>query len=86
MLLQSPHRYNKLLTSVHGISDHLLTERLCELEEFRLVERHVIPDSPVRVEYSLTEAGRDTEASVSTIFKWGNKWFMNESTSANTPE
>jgi len=28
------HSYNELLISVHGISDHLLTERLCELEEF----------------------------------------------------
>ena len=78
MLLQRPHRFNELLSSVHGISDRLLTERLRELEENDLVERRVIPDSPVRVEYSLTEAGRDAQASVATIFRWGSKWFMNE--------
>lgn len=86
MLLQKPHRYNELLTSVHGISDRLLTERLRELEEHGLVERRVIPDSPVRVEYVLTEAGRDAEASVTTIFRWGSKWFMDETQSEPAPE
>ena len=50
MLLQKPHRFNELLTSIPGLSDRLLTERLRELEDNGLVERHVIPDSPVRVE------------------------------------
>ncbi|MBA3872622.1 MAG: helix-turn-helix transcriptional regulator [Anaerolineae bacterium] len=86
MLLQKPHRYNELLSSVHGISDRLLTERLRELEEHGLVERHVIPDSPVRVEYVLTEAGRDAEASVATIFRWGSKWFMDETKPESTTE
>ena len=81
MLLQKPHRFNELLSSVHGISDRLLTERLRELEEHGLVERRVIPDSPVRVEYLLTEAGRDAEASIATIFRWGSKWFMDETKS-----
>ena len=49
-LLQGPHRFNELLGGVHGISDRLLTERLRELEEKGLVERRVIPESPVRVE------------------------------------
>jgi DNA-binding HxlR family transcriptional regulator len=84
MLLQKPHRFNELLSSVHGISDRLLTERLRELEEHGLVERRVIPDSPVRVEYLLTEAGRDAEACVSSIYRWGNKWFKAEPN--NQPE
>ena len=86
MLLQKPHRFNELLTSVQGISDRLLTERLRELEEHGLVERRVIPDSPIRVEYLLTEAGRDAEASVATIFRWGSKWFMNETQNQTAAE
>ena len=74
-LLKGPHRFNELLSSIYGISDRLLTERLRELEEKGLVERHVNPDSPIRVEYSLTEAGRDAEEIMVTIFRWGNKWF-----------
>lgn len=75
MLLQKPHRFNELQSSVHGISDRLLTERLRELEENGLVERRVIPDSPVRVEYLLTEAGRDAHEIVAATYRWANKWF-----------
>jgi DNA-binding HxlR family transcriptional regulator len=74
-LLQGPQRFNELLGGVHGISDRLLTERLRELEEKGLVERRVIPESPVRVEYALTDAGRDAQDSISTIWQWSNKWF-----------
>jgi DNA-binding HxlR family transcriptional regulator len=79
MLLQKPHRFNELLTSVHGISDRLLTERLRELEENGLVERHVIPDSPVKVEYLLTDAGRDAHEIISVTWRWSNKWIQTES-------
>jgi DNA-binding HxlR family transcriptional regulator len=76
MLLQKPHRFNELLAAVHGISDRLLTERLRELEENRLVERRVIPESPVRVEYLLTEAGRDAHEIVAATYRWANRWFQ----------
>jgi DNA-binding HxlR family transcriptional regulator len=76
MLLQKPHRFNELLTAVHGISDRLLTERLRELEDNGLVERRVIPDSPVRVEYLLTEAGRDAHEIITATWRWSNKWLQ----------
>jgi DNA-binding HxlR family transcriptional regulator len=77
MLLQQPtYRFNELLTAVHGISDRLLTERLRELEENGLVERVVIPESPVRVEYHLTEAGRDAHEIVAATYRWSNRWFQ----------
>lgn len=78
MLLQKPHRFNELLNAVQGISDRLLTERLRELEENGLVERHVIPDSPVKVEYLLTDAGRDAQEIVSAAWRWSNQWLQSE--------
>jgi DNA-binding HxlR family transcriptional regulator len=75
MLLNKPYRFNELLNTIPGISDRLLTERLRELEERGLVERHVLPQSPVRVEYRVTEAGRDVEEVLMVIFHWGSKWF-----------
>jgi DNA-binding HxlR family transcriptional regulator len=77
-LLHKPHRFNELLSSIPGLSDRLLTERLRELEENGLVERHVIPESPVRVEYSLTEAGRDAHEIVAATWRWANKWLEPE--------
>lgn len=84
MLLQGRSRFSELLNNVHGISDRLLTERLRELEEKGLVERFVIPESPVRVEYALTEAGRDAEAIISVIWDWGNKWLRSEAETEET--
>lgn len=86
MLLEGPRRFNELLNDVHGISDRLLTERLRELEGAGLVERRVIPESPVRVEYALTEAGRDAHDSIETIWAWSNKWFYKEPTGAEEGE
>jgi DNA-binding HxlR family transcriptional regulator len=74
MLLQKPHRFNELLSAIPGISDRLLTERLRELDDNGLVERLVIPDSPVRVEYRLTEAGRDAREIIAATYRWSNKW------------
>lgn len=74
MLLRKPHRFNELLTAVHGVSDRLLTERLRELEEKGLVERRVISGSPVGVEYTLTEAGRDAQDIVAATWRWADKW------------
>jgi DNA-binding HxlR family transcriptional regulator len=78
MLLEKPHRFSELLTAVHGISDRLLTERLRELEENGLVERRVIPESPVRVEYALTEAGLEARDIVTATYTWANKWMPTE--------
>jgi DNA-binding HxlR family transcriptional regulator len=52
----------------------MLTERLQELEQEGIVERTVIPESPVRVEYSLTPKGRALASAVDAISDWAHKW------------
>lgn len=74
VLMRRPHRFNELLAAIPGISDRLLTQRLRELEEQGLVVRHVEPSSPVKVEYELTEAGRDLQEVVLAVLRWGQKW------------
>ncbi|MEG0380913.1 MAG: helix-turn-helix domain-containing protein, partial [Kurthia sp.] len=56
------------------ISGRLLSERLKELEKEKLVERHVYTEIPVRVEYSLTEKGKDMKNAIDEIEKWSKKW------------
>ena len=48
-------RYTDIRDTIPQISDSLLSERLKELEAEGIVERRVIEDTPVRVEYRLTE-------------------------------
>jgi DNA-binding HxlR family transcriptional regulator len=75
VLMAGTHRFNEILTAVPGLSDPLLTQRLRELEAKKLVERRVLPTSPVRVEYELTEAGRDLERAVRVLSEWAQKWW-----------
>jgi len=74
VLMSGPHRFSEILAAVPGLSDPLLTHRLREMEARKIVERRVLPSSPVRVEYELTEAGRDLERAVRVLSEWAEKW------------
>ena len=52
-------RFSEYRAVVTGISDRLLSQRLRELESEGLIERTVIPTTPVQVQYRPTERGRD---------------------------
>ncbi|HEX6988931.1 MAG TPA: winged helix-turn-helix transcriptional regulator [Bacillota bacterium] len=74
VLLGGPHRFQEMLAAVPGLSQRLLSERLKELEAEGLVERRVYPETPVRIEYSLTDQGRDLEPVLSEIHRWADRW------------
>jgi DNA-binding HxlR family transcriptional regulator len=74
MLLAGPRRFNELLAAIPGISDRLLTERLRELESESVVRRVVTPGPPVKVEYILTERGRELEPILREVGAWAERW------------
>ena len=55
-------RFSEIGSAVPNLSDRLLSERMKELEARGIVEREVREGSPARVEYTLTDMGRDVEA------------------------
>ena len=73
-LLEGPKRFCELTSTVEGLSDRVLSDRLRELELEGVVERVVYPQIPVRVEYKLTEKGRGLEPVVLAIRQWADKW------------
>src|SRR5437660_11373974 len=73
-LMEGPRRFCELTTTVEGLSDRVLSDRLRELEVEGVVERIVYPQIPVRVEYRLTEKGRDLKSVVQSIHTWAEKW------------
>jgi DNA-binding HxlR family transcriptional regulator len=75
VLMSGPHRFNQIMAAVPGLSDPLLTQRLRELQAQGLARRNVLPTSPVRVEYELTEAGLDLEHAVRALSDWADKWW-----------
>lgn len=73
-MLEGPQRFCEMTAIVEGLSDRVLSDRLRELESEGVVERIVYPQIPVRVEYRLTEKGRDLRPVVQAIHEWAEKW------------
>jgi DNA-binding HxlR family transcriptional regulator len=74
VLLKSRCRFATLRDAIPDITDRMLSDRLQELEAEGIVERTVIPDTPVRVEYSLTKKGRALAVAFDAIADWAHKW------------
>ena len=77
-LLGGPARYHELRSAIPDLSDRMLSERLRELEAEGIVTRSVIPETPVRVEYALTEKGRALESAIVAIAAWAQRWVSAE--------
>lgn len=73
MLLKQTCRFAALRDGIPGITDRMLSERLQELEQEGLVERVVVPETPVRVEYSLTRKGKGLAEAVDSLATWAEK-------------
>ena len=63
-------RFGELMRSIPGITQHMLTTQLRELERHGLVTRTVFPEVPPRVEYERTEAARDLRVVFEAIRHW----------------
>src|SRR5436309_9797105 len=74
VLLKARCRFAVLREAIPDITDRMLADRLQELETEGIVERTVIPDTPVRVEYALTPKGRALAAAIEAISNWADKW------------
>lgn len=75
VLLQAPRcRFATLRAAIPDITDRMLSERLQELEHEGIVERTVVPETPVRVDYSLTRKGRALASAIDALAAWAEKW------------
>jgi DNA-binding HxlR family transcriptional regulator len=73
-LLQGRTRYASIKIAVPEITDRMLSERLRSLEAEELVSRVVVPESPVRVEYELTQKGLELHKALREIGTWAERW------------
>lgn len=74
VMLAGASRFGEILCAVPDLSNRMLSERLREFEDEGIVERVVIPERPVRVEYRLTEKGRGLNEVVEAISRWSQDW------------
>lgn len=68
------HRFSEIVTIVDGLSDRMAAQRLRELEATGLVERRVIPSTPVQVRYELTQPGLELLRSLQPLAGWAHRW------------
>jgi DNA-binding HxlR family transcriptional regulator len=63
-------RFGEYRAMVEGISDRLLAQRLKELEAESLLERTVIPSTPVQIQYTLSPHGRELMHVLQPLVDW----------------
>lgn len=73
-MLAGASRFTEIRDAIPDLSDRMLSERLKELEAEDVVERRVHPETPVRVEYGLTEKGRALEEVIGSVGAWAEAW------------
>lgn len=67
-------RFGEIRAMVPGLSDRMLAERMRELQAALLVEREVVPSTPVQIRYHLTERGTDLIRALQPLVQWGHRW------------
>jgi len=67
-------RFSQIKKDLPDINSRILSERLSELEEDKLITRIVKSSKPIVIEYEITEKGADLKKVFSAFCKWGEKW------------
>lgn len=77
-LLAGATHFSEFSSVIPGVSDRLISVRLKELEMHGVVERIVIPDKPVRIQYRLTPKGESLGKVVMAISDWAGEWIPDD--------
>lgn len=73
-LLSGKCRFSDITEAIPNMSARMLTERFKELEKEGIVLRTVYPETPVRIEYELTQKGFELKEVMDEVQKWAEKW------------
>ena len=71
VLQERKSRFNELQRTISGISSKVLAAELRELELNGFVKRHVIPQTPVVIEYELTDYAQTLQPVLESLSEWG---------------
>lgn len=67
-------RFNQFLESIEGINPKTLSVRLREMEKNGLISRKIYPDTPIRIEYTITEKGKALKPIVEQMAAFSMKY------------
>ena len=72
-LVQRKHRFGELRQSIPGVTQHMLTTQLRDLEAEGLVKRTIYPEVPPRVEYEITPSAKALRPVFDELFRWSQE-------------
>ena len=70
LLHQRVHRFGELRKAIPGVTQHMLTAQLRELEADGLVSRTVFAEVPPRVDYEITAKARGLGPTLEALTAW----------------
>lgn len=73
-LIERPFGFNELQRAIPGISQKVLSSNLKEMEAAGLVTRTVIPQTPIRTEYALSDLGESLLPVIDSMVAWGSSY------------
>lgn len=73
-LCGGPKRFSEIAAIIPDMSERMLSERFRELECLGIVQRTVYPETPIRIEYDLTEKGKALHPIIEAVQTWADDW------------
>ncbi len=67
-------RFSDIRDAIPDLSDHVLSQRLKELEAAGIIQRTVTPSTPVCISYQLTEPGEGLAKVMGGLASWAERW------------
>jgi DNA-binding HxlR family transcriptional regulator len=72
-LRDGPRRFTEIERLLQDANPKMITARLRELEAAGVVSRTVYAEVPPRVEYALTDRGRELRPAIDALRRWGTR-------------
>mgnify|MGYP001591012962 FL=1 len=71
-LLFKQMRFGELKRSLNGITSQMLSKKLKEMENDKLLIKKILKSEVLNTQYSLSEFGKSTIPVVKSLIKWGS--------------
>nr|WP_279085235.1 helix-turn-helix domain-containing protein [Gilliamella apis] len=83
LMTETTLRFSQLQKEIPTATPKMLTQQLRELEANGLINRHVYPVVPPKVEYSLTNFGKSIKPVLESMYVWGSDYLNNQGLQVN---
>lgn len=78
-------KFTDILKSNPGLSSKVLSQRLKELEDYKIISKRIINKSPLRAEYQLTDKGRALNRIMYDFAMFSYDYYLTELFEKNPP-